>query len=133
MPRSGCSSLHGVNSNKKKKKMLCNTLIQSHYDFAFCSWYLNLSMSQKTKLQATQNSCIRYCLGLKYTSHIWKNQSEKNKLANSFSGIHQCLAKTAYNFKTMLFLQNIWVISTPWISPVIRTCQSTDSFVLLFL
>ena len=44
------------------KRMLSNTLIESHYDFACCSWYPNLSMSLKTKLQTTQNSCIRYCL-----------------------------------------------------------------------
>ena len=40
------------------KSMLCNTLIQSHYDFACCSWYRNLSMPLKTKLETTQNSCI---------------------------------------------------------------------------
>ena len=55
------------------KRMLCNTLIQPHYDFACCSWYPNLSMSLKTKLQTTQNSCIRYFWELKYRSHNGKN------------------------------------------------------------
>ena len=36
------------------KRILCNTLIPPHYDFS----------SLKTKLQSTQNSCIRYCFGL---------------------------------------------------------------------
>ena len=59
------------------KRMLCNTLIQPHYDFACCSWNPNLSMSLKTKLQTTQNSCIRYYLGLKDRSHIGKNEFGK--------------------------------------------------------
>ena len=46
------------------KKILCNTLIEPNYDFSCCCWYPNLSISLKTKLQSTQNSCIRYCLGL---------------------------------------------------------------------
>ena len=33
------------------KRMLRNTLIQPHYDFGCCSWYPDLSMSLKTKLQ----------------------------------------------------------------------------------
>ena len=69
------------------KRMLCNTSIQLHYDFACCSWYPNLSKSLKTKLQATQNSCVRYCLRLK-DIHIEEpyreNQIRKNKLATSF-------------------------------------------------
>ena len=58
------------------KRMLCNTLIQPHYDFLYCSWYPNLSMSLQTKLQTTQNSCIRYCLGLKYRNHNGKTNSK---------------------------------------------------------
>ena len=35
------------------KRMICNTLIQPHYDFAYYFWYSNLSMLLKTKLQVT--------------------------------------------------------------------------------
>ena len=35
------------------KRMLCNTLIQPHYDFACRSWCPKLSMSLETKLQTT--------------------------------------------------------------------------------
>ena len=65
------------------KKTLCTTLIQPHYDFARSSWYQNLSMLLKTKLQSSQNSCIRYCLGLKDRNISGKTNS-KNKLATSF-------------------------------------------------
>ena len=59
------------------KRMLCNTLIQPHYDFACCSWFPNLSMSLNTKSQTTQNSCDRHCLGLNDRPHIVKNEFEK--------------------------------------------------------
>ena len=35
------------------KTMLCNTLIQSYFDFKCCACYPNLSLSLKNKLQAT--------------------------------------------------------------------------------
>ena len=81
------------------KRMLCNTLIQPHYDFACCSWYQSQSMSLKTKLQTTQNSCIRYCLGLKDKSHNAKNEFEKINWLPVSNRVNQCLAVGAYNFK----------------------------------
>ena len=60
------------------KKMLCKTLVQPLSDFACCSWYPNMSMPLKTKLQTTQNSCIRYCFVLRDKSHFGKNEFEKN-------------------------------------------------------
>ena len=59
------------------KRILYNTLIQPHYDFACCCWYPNLSMSLKTKLQTTQNSCITYYLRLKDRNHIGETNSKK--------------------------------------------------------
>ena len=114
------------------KRMLCNTLIQPHYDFAYCSWYPNLSMSLKNKLQITQNSCIRYCLGLKERSHIGKNEFEKINWLPVSNRVDQCLAVTAYNFKNALSPKYMDDIYSLRISPNIRTCRSTDSFVVPF-
>ena len=50
------------------KRMLCNSLIQPHFDFACCAWYPNLSISLKNKLQTAQNACIRFCLGIERRS-----------------------------------------------------------------
>ena len=50
-----------------------------HYDFLCCSWYPNLLMPLKIKLHTTKNSCIRYCLGVKYRNFIGKNELEKIK------------------------------------------------------
>ena len=114
------------------KRMLYNTLIQPNYDFACCSWYPNLSVSLKTKLQKTQNSQIRYCFGLKDRIHVGKNEFRKiNRLPIS-SRVDQCLAVTAYTFKKALSAKYIGDIYSLQISPNIRTCRSIDDFVVPF-
>ena len=47
--------------NPRLRRMLCNTLIQPHFDYACCAWYPNLTKGIKNKLQ---NKCIRFCLFL---------------------------------------------------------------------
>ena len=46
--------------------MLCNALIQPHFDYACSAWYPNLN----SKLQVMQNKCIRFCLKLDKMHHI---------------------------------------------------------------
>ena len=50
------------------KRLLCNALIQPHFDYAYSTWYPNLNNKKwKSKLQTIQNKCIRYCLQLHNT------------------------------------------------------------------
>ena len=42
------------------RRLLCNGLIQPHFDYACTAWYPNLSKKLKDKLQATENKCIRF-------------------------------------------------------------------------
>ena len=50
------------------KRLLCNALIQPHFDYAYSAWYPNLNNKKwKSKLQTIQNKCIRYCLQLHIT------------------------------------------------------------------
>ena len=44
------------------RRLLCNALIQPHFDYVSSAWYLNLTQTLKNKIQITQNKCIRYCL-----------------------------------------------------------------------
>ena len=87
-------------------------------------------MSLKTKLQTTQNSCIRYCLGLKDRSHIEKNEFEKINWLQVSNRVDQCLAVTAFNFKNDLYPKYMGDIYSLRISPNIRTLGSADSFVV---
>ena len=46
------------------RRLLCNALIQPHFDYACSVWYPNLNKKIKTKLQTLQNKCVRFCLQL---------------------------------------------------------------------
>ena len=52
------------------RRLLCNTLIQPHFDYACSAWYPNLSKKLKNRIQTSQNKCIRFCLQLDKMSHI---------------------------------------------------------------
>ena len=57
------------------RRLLCNALIQHHFDYACIAWYPNLSNKLKDKLQVTQNKCIGFCLKLQSKEHISMNIS----------------------------------------------------------
>ena len=42
------------------KRMLCNALIQTHFDYACLAWYPQLTINLKKKTQVAQNKCIRF-------------------------------------------------------------------------
>ena len=56
--------------SKPLRRMLCNVIIQPHFDYACTGWYSNLSTKLKKKLQVTQNKCIRFCLQKANRTHI---------------------------------------------------------------
>ena len=58
------------------RRLLCNALVQPHFDYASSAWYPNLTQKMKNKIQITQNKCIRYCLQLGKMTHISKNEFE---------------------------------------------------------
>ena len=58
------------------RRLLCNALIQPHFDYTSSAWYPNLTQKMKNKIQITQNKCIRYCLQLDKMTHISKNEFE---------------------------------------------------------
>ena len=56
--------------SKDLRRLLCNALIQLHFDYTCTAWYSNLKKKYKNKLQALQNKCIRFCLQLDSREHI---------------------------------------------------------------
>lgn len=58
-------------------RLLCNALIQPHFDYACSAWYPNLNQSLKRKLQTIQNKCIRFCLQLGKLDHIGVTEFEQ--------------------------------------------------------
>ena len=56
---------------KELRRMLCNALIQPHFDYECPAWYPNLNKKKtKKKIQIMQNKCIRFCLKLDKMHHI---------------------------------------------------------------
>ena len=111
------------------KRMLCNSLIQPHFDFTYCALYPNLSMSLKNKLQTAHNFCIRFCLGMERRNHIRLNHFEKVTWLPVKNRVDPCIAVTAYNFKNNLspvYMSDIYTLNS---SPIVKTRRSVDSFV----
>jgi hypothetical protein len=84
--------------NPRLRRMLCNTLIQPHFDFACSAWYPNLTNCLKSKLQIAQNKCIRYCLFLNNREGIrYKHLKEINWLPVK-DRVNQFIAASVYKF-----------------------------------
>ena len=58
------------------RRLLCNALIQPHFDYACSAWYPNLTKKLKNRIQTSQNKCIRFCLQLDKTSHMSHKEFE---------------------------------------------------------
>ena len=63
--------------SKDLRRLLCNALIQPHFDYACAAWYPNLNKKYKNKLQVLQNKCIRFCLQLDNKEHIGTEHFDK--------------------------------------------------------
>ena len=46
----------------KLRRILCNALIQPHFDYACSDWYPNLTKKLKHRIQSIQNKCMHFCL-----------------------------------------------------------------------
>ena len=80
------------------KQLLCNALIQPHFDYVNWAWYPNLNKKFKSKLQTVQNKSIRYCLQLDNRSHIGMIDFEKTDWFPVSERFNQYLCSNAYKF-----------------------------------
>ena len=58
------------------RRLLCNALVQPHFDYASSAWYPNLK-----KLKVAQNKCIRFCLQTGNRKHVGYAEYERIRLA----------------------------------------------------
>ena len=88
--------------NPRLRRMLCNTLIQPHFDYASSAWYPNLCKGLKGKLQIVQNKCIRFCLYLDNREGIrYKHLKKINWLPIS-ERVNQFIAVSVYKLSNDL-------------------------------
>ena len=78
------------------RRLLCNALIQPHFDFACTSWFSNLNQSLKNKLQTSQNKCIRFCLQLGNRSHIGVDGFKKINWLSVADRFDQCVCASVF-------------------------------------
>ena len=72
------------------RRLLCNAMIQPYFDYACNAWYPNLNKKLKTRLQAAQNKCIRFCLKLGDRTSIQTKEFEKINWLPIQNRINQC-------------------------------------------
>ena len=82
--------------NKSLRRLLCNALIQPHFDYACLSWFPNLTKSLSSKIQFAQNKCIRFCLNLDNQCHIGKKELLEINWLRIPERIHQKTCVSAY-------------------------------------
>ena len=56
------------------RRVLCNAIIQPHFDYACYAWSPKLTQKLKKKLQVMQNKCISFCLQLDKMSTIFHKE-----------------------------------------------------------
>ena len=77
--------------------MLCNPLIQLHFDCACPTWYTNLSEEMKKKIQIMQNKRIRFCLKLDKMYHISGKECRLINWLPTSKRVDQCADTITYN------------------------------------
>ena len=84
--------------NSTLRRLLCNALIQPHFDYACSAWYPNLTQNLNKKLQTTQNKCIRFCLQLGNRSHIGVTEFKQINWLPIRERFGQCICSTVFKF-----------------------------------
>ena len=84
--------------NQSLRRLLCNALIQPHFDYACSAWYPFLSKKYKTRLQTLQNKCMRFCLHLDSRAHIGYREFKEMKWLPVNDRFHQCIGTAAFKF-----------------------------------
>ena len=80
------------------RRLLCNALIQPHYDYACSAWYPSLSKRLLKKIQISQNKCIRYCLKLDNRSHVGIAEFKKLNWLPTKKRVYQCVCVNIFKF-----------------------------------
>ena len=94
------------------RRLLCNALIQPHFDYACSAWYPNLNKAIKSKLQCAQNKCIRFCLQLGNRKHIGLNELENINWLNINDRFEQCISVSVFKFfnnKSPFYMNDIFI------------------------
>ena len=71
--------------NYSSRRLLCNALIEAHFDYGCTSWLISCGKTLKTKQQIIQSKCICFCLGLPPHGHANPSHLKKKRLASAWT------------------------------------------------
>ena len=94
------------------RRLLCNALIQPHFDYACSVWYPNFNKKLKTKLQTLQNKCVHFCLQLDNEAHVGITEFKQINWLPVNYRFRQCLAANVFKFfddKCPLYMKDVFV------------------------
>ena len=78
------------------RRLLCNALIQPHFDYACSAWYPNLTKKLKNRIQTSQNKCTRFCLQLDKMTHIFREKFETLNWLPMTERFNQCINSVVF-------------------------------------
>ena len=78
--------------------LLCNALIQPHFDYACSACCPNLSKKLKNRIQILQNNCIHFCLQLDKMSYISQKEFETINWLSIKERYNQCVNSIAFKY-----------------------------------
>ena len=93
------------------RRLLCNALIQPHFDYACSVWYPNLNKKFKTKFQTLQSKCVRFCLQLDNRAHIGIREFKKINWLPVDYRFRQCFTANVFKFfddKCPLYMKDVF-------------------------
>ena len=88
----------------KLRGLLCNALIQLHFDYACSVWYQNLTKKLQHRIQTTQNKCMRFCLQLDKLKHIFHEEFERLNWLSVTYRFKQCVNSIVFRCGTHLYM-----------------------------
>ena len=95
-------------------RLLCNALIQPHFDYACSAWYPNLNNRLKSKLQTLQNKCIRFCLNLDSKAHMGLTEFGKINWLPINYRFEQCISSMTFkyfNYLSSLYWNDVFKLA----------------------
>ena len=106
------------------RRLLCNALIQPHFDHECSVRYPKLNKEFKTKFQTLQNNCVRFCLQLDNKGHVAITEFKQINWLPFNYRFRQCLAANIFTFfddKCPLYMKEVFD------KPCISQASTTNS------
>ena len=80
------------------RRLLCNAIMQPHFDYACSAWYPNFTQKLKKKLQAMQNKYIRFCIQLDKMSAISHKEFKDLNWLPVITRFEKCVISIVFKF-----------------------------------